>query len=184
MAFDEIWPIVSAINPHYSMTEDELRFAVECAESLPDIPIMMELGVCHGRTLAALAMVAMNKAGLVIGVDDWGLEGSLIEVADTLKALGILNWDLRKVKTQHLLHSQPLDFLLVDAGHDEANVKPDIEKYVPLVRLGGIVMFHDYDEPFDRNSAHWAVRYYADLACGTWEDLGQVGGLKAWRRTV
>jgi Methyltransferase domain len=182
--FDDIWKVVSTINSHYSMSEDELRFAVECAEELPDKPLMMELGVCHGRTLAALAMVAATKKGLIVGVDDWGLEGSIIETRNTLLDLGITGWELRKIRTQVLLWSLPLDFLLVDAGHDEANVKPDVAKYVPFVKPGGVIMFHDFDQTFDKNSPHWAVRFYAEQACGKWDDLGYVGGLKAWRRPI
>lgn len=57
-----------------------------------------------------------------------------------------------------------ISLLFIDAGHDEANVKPDIDIWLPLLKPGGIVIFHDYDDPYDPKSPHWAVRYFADLA--------------------
>ena len=35
------------------------------------------------------------------------------------------------------------DFLFIDAGHLEANVREDYITYAPLVRKGGIIAFHD-----------------------------------------
>ena len=45
--------------------------------------------------------------------------------------------------TQQYLGNQPVDFLFIDADHTEAGVRSDYQMYAPLVRKGGIVLFHD-----------------------------------------
>ena len=45
-----------------------------------------------------------------------------------------------------------LDFLYIDAAHDYASVKDDIYLWVPKVRTGGTVMFHDYCDDLRRYS--------------------------------
>lgn len=64
-----------------------------------------------------------------------------------------------------------ISLLFIDAGHDEANIKPDIDIWLPLLAPGGIVIFHDYDDPYNPDSPHWAVRHYADLATQSWDPI-------------
>jgi predicted O-methyltransferase YrrM len=42
-----------------------------------------------------------------------------------------------------ILGGEPLDYLFIDADHTYAGVQRDFEMYTPLVRSGGIVVFHD-----------------------------------------
>lgn len=43
---------------------------------------------------------------------------------------------------------QPFDYIFIDAGHTEEECAADIEAWFPLVRPGGFVAGHDYDEKF------------------------------------
>lgn len=183
MNFDHIWNRVKDINDQYSLSENELRFVVDHALTLQKDPTILELGVCHGRTLAALAIVARYKGGHAFGIDFFGLSGSSkAQTVDALEIRGVTNFTIIEGNTHDIPWSTPVGLLLVDAGHDEANVRPDIHKYVPKVKSGGYVFFDDYDNPYDPKSPHWAVRHYADLACADWEDLGIVDGMRGWRR--
>lgn len=190
LCFESIWPLVRNTNSHYALSEDQVKFIIDHALLLPEEPTILELGVCHGRTLAALSAVAMCKGGWAYGIDHFGLEGDAIEVRRTLYTHRLSSWTLIVGDTRTVTWERPIDLLVIDAGHDEANVRPDIEKYVPLVKHGGYVFFDDYDDPKNRQSPHWAVRHYADLACGSWHDLGIVkrskedefGAMRGWRR--
>lgn len=190
MKFEEIWARVHDINDHYALSKDQVEFIVRHAMTLPMFPTLLELGVCHGRTLASLALVAERLYGQAYGIDHFGLEGNVEEVQESLFDRGILSCKIIVADTREAEWTKPIDLLVVDAGHDEANVRPDIEKYVPLVKSGGYVFFDDYDDPKNRQSPHWAVRHYADLACGSWHDLGIVkrskedefGAMRGWRR--
>ncbi len=42
-----------------------------------------------------------------------------------------------------LLSGRPVDFLFIDGDHTYAGVKKDWEMYSPLVRPGGLIVFHD-----------------------------------------
>jgi hypothetical protein len=180
--FKEIWDKVGSINNHYAISKTELEFIISHAKNVPEGAVLLELGVCHGRTFAALSCVAMAKRGQAYGIDFFGLEGTPEEVRHSLDSRNITNYELIVSNTHTYPWDKPIDFLVIDAGHDEANVKPDIEKYVPFVKQGAYVFYDDYDDPFDSNSPHWAVRYYADIACKDWADLGIVEGVRGWMK--
>ena len=38
----------------------------------------------------------------------------------------------------------PIDLLLIDGDHEYKSVKEDIESWLPKVKNGGSVLFHDY----------------------------------------
>src|SRR5436305_1373985 len=42
-----------------------------------------------------------------------------------------------------LLRGELFDFLFVDADHTYEGVRSDFEMYAPLVRSGGVLVFHD-----------------------------------------
>jgi len=48
---------------------------------------------------------------------------------------------------EEMIHEPFLDFLFLDGLHEAEQLKRDIENYVPLVRNGGIVAFHDHSHP-------------------------------------
>jgi glycosyltransferase involved in cell wall biosynthesis len=48
-----------------------------------------------------------------------------------------------KQRTTEILNGKLLDFLFIDGNHMYAYVKKDFEMYLPLVRKGGIIAFHD-----------------------------------------
>lgn len=79
-----------------------------------------------------------------------------------------------------------ISLLFIDAGHDEANIKPDIDIWLPLVKPGGIIVFHDYDNPYDPSSPHEAVRRNADLATHYGENApgDDYGHTREWTRQI
>jgi predicted O-methyltransferase YrrM len=40
----------------------------------------------------------------------------------------------------------PYDFVFVDAGHLEENIRADVDLYLPMTRKGSVVAFHDIEE--------------------------------------
>lgn len=58
-------------------------------------------------------------------------------------------WDVDSTKDETvlqvelLLDSRPIDFMFIDGGHRFDNVYQDFYKYIPLVKPGGIIAFHD-----------------------------------------
>jgi cephalosporin hydroxylase len=51
-----------------------------------------------------------------------------------------------KRRVLRILAGEPLDYLFLDGDHTYDGVRRDFEMYAPLVRSGGIVVFHDIAE--------------------------------------
>jgi predicted O-methyltransferase YrrM len=52
-------------------------------------------------------------------------------------------------ETQRLLANRAIDLLFIDGDHTYDGVKKDWEMYSPLVRLGGLIVFHDIAGDYD-----------------------------------
>ncbi len=184
ISFDYIWPRVKDIDEHYSIHPDSVRFVIEKGQPLQSEPTILELGVCHGRTFAALTILAMHNNGNCYGIDHFGLEGSPTEIEENMKSRNLDHWTLIVSDTKTARWNKPIDLLVVDAGHDPANVIPDVEKYVPFVVPNGYVFFDDYEQEDNPQSQHWAVRAYANKACRNddWTDLGFADRMQGFRR--
>lgn len=162
------------------MSEDSQRVLFEYARSISAPGLLVELGVCHGKTALMLAWVAWQCGFSYLGVDDWSLEGDRAEVECLIRGAGIpmagYRFETKPIvfvaesKTQEaLLPTEPISLLLIDAGHDEANVSADCERWIPLVAPGGYVAFDDYPGVSDPTHCHAAVRTHAELHTSTWE---------------
>lgn len=168
----------------YSCTEEQQRAMSEIVEKLPDKAVVIELGTSYGLT-AGFFLVSGEKNRIEYhGVDDFSLESKYDKVKENLDALNI-SYFLHPVKTQVFAQewNRPIDFLFIDAGHDEVNARHDIETFIPLVKSGGYVAFHDWDDCDDSNlTPHWAVTYYGRRATSDWEEIAFIGNQLMIRR--
>ncbi len=69
-----------------------------------------------------------------------------------------------------LIRDRSLDFVFIDGSHQYEHVKRDIELWEPKVRVGGLLMGHDYDGAGDRRK-----RFGVKRAVDEW---GQKRGYK------
>lgn len=182
--WDYIIAIMRKASTHYSLNEIEQKGLFDVTYgNLPRGALVVELGVCHGKTTLLLAFLADHAGGQYLGIDTWQLEGDMKTVQQLLIDARLDHVaTLLQIRTQDAPLPGPIDLLLIDAGHDEANIRPDVERWAPLVRPGGLIAFHDYDSPPDPASPHWAVRHYADLHTGDWPAVCHIGGLLVRRR--
>lgn len=121
---------------------------------------MLEIGTWSGGSLFLFAQVATADAH-VISVDlpdgDFGggypawktpLYRSFARPRQRLDLLRADSHDPATVqKVQALLGGEQLDFLFIDGDHSYDGVRQDFESYLPLVREGGLVGFHDIAAP-------------------------------------
>lgn len=121
--------------------------------------VIVEIGSYKGRSTLALAQ---NTDGIVYAVDHW--EGSpehQSELANypkgwlfdefTVNMEGITNVhpiSRSSVQTAVWFKStgKTADFVFVDGSHDFANVKADIEAWLPILSDGGIMAGHDFGD--------------------------------------
>jgi len=169
-AWEEVITRARTIDDHYAMREPAQKYLFTLAMALPKGAVIVELGVANGKTAAILAMAAMEIDAEYIGIDVFPLGTS--EVRRSLDTLG-LHYTLLASHT----HTAPwdaskkIDLLIIDAGHDEANVGPDCKIWLPRVKSGGIVVFDDWYEDPTKTHCHWAVGYYGRQATQGWIEL-------------
>jgi len=131
---------------------------VEYARIVADLrpQTALEIGTFRGGTLFIHSRLAAPHATL-ISID---LPGSLLGRFWRWAHTPIFNRFIRDEQTLHLLRAnshceetrlrvskllngRPLDLLFVDGDHSYEGVRADFEMYVPFVRPGGMVAFHD-----------------------------------------
>lgn len=193
------WSTVVALarraNDHYSMTERQQELLYELALTIPDNGTIVELGVCHGKTAIVLAIAAAHTDSRYVGIDNWSLESSEEEVLQHLDEVGgelpnewHLDWGLINAcswASETAEGISKIDFLVIDAGHDEENVSKDCALWIPLVKPGGIVVFDDWPSgPRWWESCHAAIRKHAEVWCAEWEWAASYGKTVAFRKPL
>jgi predicted O-methyltransferase YrrM len=136
----------------------EIRSFLELLE--PDPPsVVLEIGTARGGTLFLFAQIAHDDA-LLVSIDvpgdgyAFGGRPEYKRRARLYRALGrerqrivYVAGDSHREETyrevRDVLSGKPVDLLFIDGDHTRAGVERDFEMYLPLVRNGGIVAFHD-----------------------------------------
>ena len=123
-------------DPFGDMTE-YVPFLKECARGKR----VLEIGVRGGVSTKALLSGVMSAGGHVWSVDRKAECGSLfrynpfwtfvhadstVDVKRVIQAVG-----------------EAVDVLMIDGSHRYENVCADLKNYVPMVRVGGLILMHD-----------------------------------------
>ncbi len=123
-----------------SQDKQELKSLLEAVNNIKPKTIV-EIGIHRGYSLEVWKK-AFPEA-MIIGIDNdlhaWdkkATEGCLILDADSHE-------NDTKFALKQALNQELIDFLFIDGDHTYEGVKKDFELYVPLVRKGGMVAFHD-----------------------------------------
>lgn len=186
--WDECYALFSTVDPHYSLGESEHRLIFDLIKDM-EAPVIMELGVCHGRTAALLAYVAQCRGGEYHGIDTFELEGSADEFRATMERLGL----------PAMLHvgttngaagrapacpdwNDPLDVLFIDADHIAGSVELDCQQWIRHVRPGGLAILDDWSIEPPETNPHWGIDHYGNLYTAGWEALTQPCRLMVRRR--
>lgn len=120
----------------------------------PNVKTVVEIGSNKGKSTNFI-LRSLNEFGKIHCIDPWGsyvLTQDLEDIYEIFKN----NLPLDKI-TQVVIHrgfsydvkkewkaSDYIDLLFIDGDHSYEAVKQDIEDWVPFVRKGGYVIFHDY----------------------------------------
>lgn len=177
--WDHCLRLMRAASPRYSMSEAQQAelWKYACLVGEPDT--IVELGVCHGKTALMLAWLAHQNGLKYLGVDNWSLEGSRAEVEQLFLNSGIpVGSDIQLVEgsTHTVEMPENIGLLLIDAGHDEANVSVDCARWLPQLKRTGYAVFDDYPGINDPAHCHHAVKVHADKWTANWEMLSYFDG--------
>jgi predicted O-methyltransferase YrrM len=115
---------------------------------------VLEIGTARGGTLFLFTRLATENATIVSLDLPWEDGGGYPawrtkvykKFATPKQKLHLLRANSHHQGTQERLREileEKIDFLFIDGDHTYAGVKKDYEFYSPMVRIGGIIAFHD-----------------------------------------
>ncbi len=139
--------------------------AIDAFSALTPLP---EEKSYYVKFLKGVSTTASQRALFDAHVARFDLQDKVTAIpADSAEAVSKLPKDL-----------PPVDLLFIDGGHTLDVVRQDIKLYLPLVRSGGIVVFHDFSSECGVPQAVWE-----EIQRGTFGELiGIYATLLAFRK--
>ncbi len=139
--------------------------------------VVVEVGVFGGKSLIPMALALKENArGTLYGIDPWkasdsviGMEGEDRDFWGKVNYEGILKDLLRKINkwklkdqieimrttSEEAYIDLPIDVIHIDGNHSEESALFDVQKWVPQVRSGGIIIFDDLDWQTTQAAQQW-----------------------------
>lgn len=135
-------------NPSMSIKEIALMKKI-LKEHSKSFNVAVELGSFEGGT-SILISKALKKGATLHLVEIFAVNGSDVRPRFLNNVLPkFKNMKLIEVPTHDAapLFTEPIDFLFIDADHQDHSIQEDCKDWLPKVVPGGIVAFHDYKNP-------------------------------------
>lgn len=162
----------------------EFEMLKALASQLPPNPVVINFGAGAGNS--ALALLSGRSDVFVHTIDrqrEGSPFGSLQGEENLLREHGLFKPDrINQIQGDSAETGRnwktKVDMVFVDAGHAYEECKADIEAWLPHVKPGGIMAFHDYTSP------NWpgVVRAVDELMSG-YEVVGRIDTLIAFKIT-
>jgi predicted O-methyltransferase YrrM len=156
--------ITRQIEKEIGVTEKEGKFLAALAKNVPYLGVIVEIGSYHGRSAAYMA-AAMKPGTSLFCVDHWQHRIDRQVFKDNLNALDLYKL-VDPIQENSIIAAQqfmdPIDLLFIDGNHAYSYVKADFEAWYPKVRIGGVIAFHDYNNPICPDVERYideAIRY-------------------------
>jgi predicted O-methyltransferase YrrM len=127
---------------------DELLRLLQIIRSIDPVRIC-EIGTASGGTLCALARLARSDATLVTVDRQFSTERRAAfprfarDRQDIVCVEGDSHLEATRQRLCERLNGASLDLLFIDGDHSYEGVRQDFQMYGPLVRDGGLIVFHD-----------------------------------------
>ena len=138
MNFGEIYQRVQHL---VQMNRFEAQKLFECAEKVKEGGVIVEIGTYKGGSAAILASAF---PGMIYSIDiDPQMESNDLFVRGEF-FLKNVTFITGKSEDIAFTWDKEIDMLFIDGSHDYIEVHKDIEMWVPKVKEGGTILFHDY----------------------------------------
>jgi len=159
MTFEEIFAQVDGINGW--MSKEDCSVLNKYASRMERAK-MVEIGSFLGRSTKVLLL--SSPTSKVVSVDPYAdnyqyakdspfivinipPDDAFNQINNNLREFG--NWKLVRERAHNVGKEwkENIDFLFIDGDHSYEHVSQDIADWVPGVKSGGYVLFHDYESP-------------------------------------
>lgn len=170
MTFEEVWETTSKIGGFFERDEAELYWNI--LNTLPVGARVVEVGLENGKSTSIPAQMKKFVLHCVDDFSTFGDEGRR-RFEETMKNLQMNDYALWSVPSAGMDGVlAELDLVLIDADH--ADCETDCRVWIPMLKHGGWMLFHDYG----RDS--WNIKAVVDNHCAGW--FGRTVGSLAARR--
>lgn len=153
ITFEDVWKYTDTI--YGSFTKAEAQAMYDTLLTIPPSSVVVEIGSYCGRSSSLIGMMAMQeeKGFEFYCVDNFitPWEGKDVHAIFETNMRGIKH-ELMKMNSKrasHLFDDGEIDFLFVDGDHLYEGVMADIKRWLPKVKVGGAVLFHDYNSSWE-----------------------------------
>lgn len=186
LEFSEIYLILDRYTSVASFTKKECKAYYDQLILLPPFSNVVEIGVQYGRSTIISASVAKEHSLNLTAIDNWSEDGEKAKamVDKWMKELKLSFTLLNKTSlSARIDYHSPIDLLFIDGNHTYQGVTDDCMYWIPLVKLNGIVCFHD----FGRESLPDVYRAFNDWHFNSHiklEQIDQVGSLGIFTRYI
>ena len=183
MNFDDVWESGNHISMSIFKEEGEVLY--NAVMELPENSLIVEIGAYVGRSTHVLATVAKHRKSRVITIDPFlvefdGWDGTNAKRYFVRNVLSVFdNVQLIEGRSQDVVDQVPdgIDFMFIDGDHAYESVKMDCENYLPKLKSGGLVAFHDYC-----GSSFKGLQKAVDEYCSEWTTLSNAWSVTTRRK--
>ncbi len=165
------------------INEEEVDLLQGIAMRLPNNGFSLNIGAGGGTTALAVAECRPDVSITSVDMSPGGPLGGLEGERNAFDGAGIehptqILGDSKEVGKQW--NGSGFDMILIDGDHSEDGIRGDIESWMPHLKPGGYVVFHDYTQPM------WpAVKKVVDeLIVPTYKLIGQARWLVAFQSPI
>lgn len=162
---------------------EEVDLLQETAMKLPPNALSLNIGAGAGTTSLAVAEARPDVTIYSVDISPGGPLGGLEGERNAFDGAGIKHpnqilGDSKKIGKEW--QGDKFDMILIDGDHNEPGIRGDIEAWMPHLKPGGYVVFHDYTQPM------WpAVKQVVDeLIAPTYKLIGQAKWLIVFQSPV
>lgn len=153
------------------LTHDEIDLIHQVAKDLPQDAVCLNVGTGAATSIIALLEV---RPELHVHCVDINVENGLSQFREANIVDNI---------TQHIGASQTMtwahgsiDYAFIDGGHLKAEIQGDIANWMPHMKKGGVILFHDY------GGKYWSdVKTVVDAWAKKKKPIGHADTLIAFR---
>lgn len=147
--------------PFTQLWKGEQAVLRQIAAAVPPSGVIVEIGTAEGGT-ALLMHRAAAQRGVSVYTVDLALSPRAREHLRDTDVTMIVQPSAEAARGWERTVARPIDLLFIDGSHQLQDVADDFNLWVPHLRPGGVVVFHDYD-PVERGGiVHLAVRLCVD----------------------
>jgi predicted O-methyltransferase YrrM len=122
--------------------EDELLLIAKYCSEVPEGGTILDIGTADGKS--ALTMGLNSKPMVKVFTLDIEVGEKIYKHIDYMELNHKVFFIRSTSKILSRLWTTPLDFLFIDGSHNYEDVVSDIEVWLPHVKEGGYLGFHDY----------------------------------------